>query len=289
VNPSSGDGSGPGAEDLFDAASGLGVRVVVLNGDLDPAEVAAAEASGASALGMAGGDGSLGSVAAEAMREDIPFVCVPFGTRNHFALDLGLDRTDPLAALDAFVDRRELLVDVARVRDRVMLNNLTLGVYAEAVHSDRYRDAKVAEGVRITREMLRGDRDPDNFVVVDPDGHRHESPFALVVANNCYGSGAKLSSLGRRERLDEGLLQVSMVETDSGWDLASLLWTAAGGGSIDDHQALTQWITDAVTVESGQPTVKVGLDGEAIELDAPFTVRIAPRSLRILVPATGSG
>ena len=50
---------------------------------------------------MAGGDGSLGAVAQVAIERELPFVCVPFGTRNHFARDLGLDRNDPIAALAA--------------------------------------------------------------------------------------------------------------------------------------------------------------------------------------------
>ena len=50
---------------------------------------------------MAGGDGSLAAVAEVAIERDLPFVCIPFGTRNHFARDLGLDRDDPLGALAA--------------------------------------------------------------------------------------------------------------------------------------------------------------------------------------------
>src|SRR6266508_2725652 len=84
------------------AARARGMQVHELAPGDDPAALARqAVAAGADAVGVAGGDGSLGLVAAVAVEADVPFVCVPSGTRNHFAADLGLDRADPLAALDA--------------------------------------------------------------------------------------------------------------------------------------------------------------------------------------------
>jgi diacylglycerol kinase family enzyme len=50
------------------------------------------------ALGAAGGDGTLAAIAEVAVERDLPFVCVPFGTKNHFARDLGIP-DDPVAAL----------------------------------------------------------------------------------------------------------------------------------------------------------------------------------------------
>ena len=80
--------------------------------------MAEAVANGADALGVAGGDGSLAVVAAAALAHGIPFVCIPAGTRNHFALDVGVDRRDVVGALDAFTDGVERRIDVARVNGR---------------------------------------------------------------------------------------------------------------------------------------------------------------------------
>src|SRR5204862_350910 len=104
----------------------------VLRKGEDPAAVA--RKAEADALGMAGGDGSLAAVAGVAMERGLPFVCVPFGTRNHFARDVGLDRDDPLAALAGFDDRVERAIDVGRANERLFLNNVSLGVYARLVH-----------------------------------------------------------------------------------------------------------------------------------------------------------
>ena len=92
---------------------------------------------------MAGGDGSLAVVAAVAAAHGIAFACVPAGTRNHFALDVGVDRHDLTGALDAFTDGVERQIDVAEVNGRMFLNNVSLGVYGEAVRRSAYRDAKV--------------------------------------------------------------------------------------------------------------------------------------------------
>src|SRR5918992_5497829 len=136
VNPRSGSGE-PGAEELVEEARRRGIRTHVL-AEGDDAVAIAREAE-ADALGMAGGDGSLAQVAAVAIERDLPFVCVPFGTRNHFARDLGLDRDDPVAALSAFrgAERR---IDVGRVRGRLFMNNVALGAYAQLVHRrERHR------------------------------------------------------------------------------------------------------------------------------------------------------
>ena len=94
----------------------------------------------ADVLGMAGGDGSLAAVADVALEQEVPFVCIPFGTRNHFARDLGLDRDDPIGALAAF-DGEERRIDVGRVGERLFLNNVSLGLYARLVHRREHHRA----------------------------------------------------------------------------------------------------------------------------------------------------
>jgi len=106
---------------------------------------------GADALGMAGGDGSLAVVAAAASVHDLPFICVPAGTRNHFALDVGVDRHDVVGALDAFTDGVERRIEV---NGRAFLNNVSLGIYGEAVRQSAFRDVKVRTLVQTAEQML---------------------------------------------------------------------------------------------------------------------------------------
>jgi Diacylglycerol kinase catalytic domain len=126
-------------------ARARGIEAILLRPGDDLAALAQqAVARGADALGAAGGDGSLARVAAAALAHGVPFVCVPAGTRNHFALDVGVDRHDLAGSLDAFTDGVERRIDVAEVNARLFLNNVSLGVYVDAVRQPAYRDARQA-------------------------------------------------------------------------------------------------------------------------------------------------
>ena len=164
----------------------------------DPAELA--RAADADALGVAGGDGSLGAVAAVAIERDLPFVCVPFGTRNHFARDAGLDRDDPIGALAAF-GGEERRVDVGRVGDRVFLNNVSLGAYARLVHVREHHRRRRAALARL-RALAISLRHPHGLHL-RIDGEP-VSARVVLVANNRYELG--MLSLGSRERIDRGEL-----------------------------------------------------------------------------------
>src|SRR4029453_2613090 len=97
---------------------------VFLSAGDDLAELAEqAVQDGADAIGMAGGDGSQGMVATVAMRHDVAHVCVPAGTRNNFARELGLDRDDILGALDAYADGVERRIDLAPANDPASATN----------------------------------------------------------------------------------------------------------------------------------------------------------------------
>src|SRR4051794_30455564 len=150
---------------------------------------------------MAGGDGSLAVVAATALERDLAFACIPFGTRNHFARDIGLDRDDPIKALDALVDGEELRIDVGRANDRLFLNNVSLGLYARLVHRREGHRRRRAAFARLRAfAILATHRDPLGITV---DGEP-VSARVVLVSNNDYELG--VLSVGERERLDEGLL-----------------------------------------------------------------------------------
>jgi diacylglycerol kinase family enzyme len=278
VNPRSGDGKA-GRVGLVEAARGLGISVRVLEAGDDPGALArAAVAGGADAVGVAGGDGSMGLVAAVAVEAGVPFVCVPSGTRNHFAGDLGLDRGDPLAALAAFggTERR---VDVAMVGDRMFVNNVSLGAYADLVADPRYRAGKLATAHAVLPASLRGERELLRVDLRDAAGREHPDVLVLLVACNPY----ELS--GVRERMDGGLLQVSALRARTGAALAGLATRAlARGGRVPGGTGWAQWTTTVLRVEAPLPRLPAGIDGEAATLAAPLEFRVLPKALRVLVP-----
>jgi diacylglycerol kinase family enzyme len=267
VNPRSGGGRAARAG-VAERARERGVEVVVLapGARLEPlAEEAVAR--GADALGVAGGDGSLAAVAAVAVAHDLPFICVPAGTRNHFALDLGLDPHEPLAALDAFARAVERRVDVAEVNGRTFLNTVSLGVYADAIHHAAYRDAKLRTLLATARARLGPSAEARGVRVVDDLGHEHVDPAIVLVSNDPYRLDPAAAP-GSRRSLDVGVLGVLVVHAPrSGAHPPSRAWTAE---RLDVH---------------APATVPAGVDGEAVDLAPPLAFAVRPRALRVLVPA----
>jgi diacylglycerol kinase family enzyme len=257
VNPRSGTGS-PSAEELRDAARELGIEVYFLAEEDDLPEVA--RRANADVLGMAGGDGSLAAVADVAIERGVPLVCIPLGTRNHFARDLGLDRNDPIGALAAF-DGEERPIDVGRVGDRLFLNNVSLGLYARLVHRrEHHRQRREALArLRALALTMKDRRRRQRFTI---DGKPVRARLVLV-ANNHYS--LDLLSLGERERIDEGLLHLYIPH-----GFRRITW---------DERSCTE-------LEIGSPLTRVraAIDGEPAELETPLRFRIEPGALRLLLP-----
>ena len=259
INPRSGDG-GPTAAELAAEARvrGISVHLLAEGDDLE----SLARSVDTELVGMAGGDGSLGVVAGVAAERDLPFVCVPFGTRNHFARDLGLDRSDPVAALAAFDGGVERRVDLARANGRAFVNNASLGLYADLV-VERERHRRRGAALARLRAVVRTARSrrPLRLLI---DGERAEVRV-LLIASNAYV--LKGLDLGSRERLDEGLLHVYRIEhvLPRGW------------AELPPRAELT---IEAPSVRQ----LVVALDGEPVELQTPLEVVLEPGALRVALP-----
>jgi diacylglycerol kinase family enzyme len=257
VNPRSGAG-GTSVDELVEAATEIGVAVHVLGEGEDLVELA--RAAEAEVLGMAGGDGSLGAVAQVAIERDLPFVCIPWGTRNHFATDAGLDADDPLGVLAAFCGP-ERRVDVGRFGERVFLNNVSLGVYGRLVHrreQRRRRNEAFARLRALAVSLWRDHRWERGFRI---DGRSIRASVVLV-SNNAYLD--ELTSLGARERLDGGALALYAAR-----GLRRLHWTERTG--------------EGFRIETRRP-MHAAVDGEPVVLESPLDLRVDSGALRLLVP-----
>jgi diacylglycerol kinase family enzyme len=279
--------SGGGKVEKFglpDLATELGVETVMLDRGLDLEELARdAVARGADCLGMAGGDGSQALVASIAVEHSLPFVCVSAGTRNHFALDLGLNRDDPRESMYAFRDAFERTVDFATVNERFFVNNVSLGVYAKIVQEDAYRDAKVDTTRTLLPKMLGEQAEPFDLQFTAPDGTENDGAILAMVSNNPYIMGVS-ADVAQRRRLDSGRLGVFAVTTRTGADAARLLTAQAIGAR--SRSAFWQEFTAAeFEIRSRSGTAFAGVDGEALEMPTPLRFRIHPQGLTLLVPA----
>jgi hypothetical protein len=268
VNPRSGGGKAK-AFNLIDEAASRGIEAVELKPGDDLESLARdAVARGANGLAMAGGDGSQALIAAIAAEHDLPYACIPSGTRNHFALDLGVDRDDVVGALDAFVDGGEKPVDLAEVNGRVFVNNVSLGVYAEAVSQEGYRGAKL----RTLIETLPATLGPDGTALelrwVDPEGNLQRSSGVVLVSNDAYRLGAAIGS-GTRPRLNEGVLGI-------------VDFRPPVGGARESSTPWRQLTMSEFEIDADEP-VATGIDGEAVTLKPPLRFHSRPGALRVRI------
>jgi diacylglycerol kinase family enzyme len=281
MNPKSGGGK-VAKFDLKRKAADLGAEVFLIGGPqpVDVAEVArAAVTNGADLLGVAGGDGTQARVAGVAAEHGLPFVVISAGTRNHFALDLGLDREDPPACLGALTDGVELLVDLGMINDRVFVNNASFGAYAEVVETPAYRDDKLSTTLDLLPDLLQGHRGARLAARVDDI--EIDAPQALLVANNPYGTG-DVAGLGRRARLDRGTLGVIGVKVSSAQQAVDLL----RGRHAAELKVLA---TKKIEITADVPEIPVGLDGEAVSVSVPVICTVRALALRVWVPRDRPG
>jgi diacylglycerol kinase family enzyme len=226
--------------------------------------VAIAVGEGADALGMAGGDGSLATVAAAAAERDLPFICLPAGTRNHFALDLGIVRHDLIGALDAFTEALERRIDMAEVNGRQFLNNVSLGVYGDAVQRSAYRDAKLRTMLKTIHEVLSATDPTPELLVTDDTAHQHTSPPVVLVSNNAYALDQPQVA-GSRPRLDTGQLGIIVLDRPGA-----------------ERSPVFAWNSPSLEV-TGAAAVPAGLDGEAVTLLPPLHFTSRPAALRVRI------
>jgi diacylglycerol kinase family enzyme len=264
VNPKSGGGKAARAG-LGKRARDRGIDVIVLRPDDNlVALVREAVEGGADALGVAGGDGSLAVAAAAAVAHGLPFICVPAGTRNHFALDLGIDRRDLLGSLDAFTDAVERRIDVAEVNGRLFLNNVSLGIYGDAVRQPTYRDAKARTLLDTAAEVLGPSTAAVDLQLLDDRGRPHRNPAVVLVSNNPYSPDPPRAP-GTRPTLDSGQLGIVVLDTPRPGQSPGQAWSAT-----------------RLEVTAPAP-VHAGVDGEAVDLTPPLQFVTRPGALRVRI------
>jgi diacylglycerol kinase family enzyme len=281
--------SGGGKAEKFhleDECRARGIEPVVLQRGDDLLQLARdAIDRGADVVGMAGGDGSQALVASIAAERGVPMVVIPAGTRNHFALDIGLDRDDVVGALDAYGEARERTIDLADVNGRIFVNNVSLGLYATIVQSPEYRDAKRETTLAALPEMLGPGSEPFDLRFSTPDGVEHEGAHVIQVSNGPYGTTT--GGITSRPRMDTGRLGVfSLVVPDAVAATRAIAALTTATPAL--YEGYLSWETPVFEVTSGAP-IAVGLDGESLEMEPPLVFRSRPGVLRLRLPLQAIG
>ena len=271
---------------LVDECRRRGIEPVVLEPGQDWLQVVRdTAAGGVDVLGMAGGDGSQAMVGTVAAELGLPMVVVPAGTRNHLALDLGLDRDDVVGALDAYGDAVEREMDLADLNGQVFVNNVSLGLYASIVQSPEYRDNKRDTTLATLPQVLGPDSEPFDLGFTGPDGVEHRGAHVIQVSNNPYGE--TMAARTGRPRLDTHQLGVVSLVLDTGGAAAAFL-AALATGHPERFEGFDQWSCPTFTVASDGP-VEIGLDGESMTMDPPLEFTIRPVPVRVRLPQHAFG
>jgi diacylglycerol kinase family enzyme len=286
MNPKSGGGKVE-RFGLVEEARRRGIEPIMLEQGNDLTSLAEdAVSRGADVIGMAGGDGSQALVAAVAMRHDVAHVCVPAGTRNHLAMDLGLDRDDVVGALDAFGKAVERRIDLATASGRVFVNNATMGLYARIVQSPEYRDQKARTALDMLPEMLGPNAMPFDLRFTGPEGTELPSAHLILVSNDRYEL-RRPEGFGSRSSIEDGELGIVAATFRDSNDVARFvrLYAAGKGRRFDGWH---EWTDTKFEVRSSGP-VEIGIDGEAMVLDPPISFRSMPRAVRVRLPRDAPG
>ena len=280
MNPKSGGGKVERFK-LVEESKRRGIAPVVLGPD-DDLEALARDvvARGADVIGMAGGDGSQALVAGIAAEHNLPYVCIPAGTRNHLALDLGVDREDVVGALDAFTKGYERRVDLARCAGRIFVNNVSLGVYARIVQSEEYRDNKLGTTAEMIPQLLGPGSQGFDLEFTGPAGNQHEAADLMLISNNTYKLD-RLGGFGSRVRMDAGKLGIVVLQVRDAADVAALV-AAQTAGTVSRYAGWREWQADSFEVRSGE-LIEAGVDGEALQFESPLRFEIVPAALRVRV------
>jgi diacylglycerol kinase family enzyme len=213
----------------------------------------------------------------------VPFVPVPFGTRNHFSRDAGFDVDDPVGALAAFGGECERRVDVGVVGERVFLNNVSLGLYASFVHDpERRTKNRLVAFARMFKAGVAPTRRPlDLRFEVQGNAERHLALVCLVAANDY--DVRSISDLRAREHLDDGWLHAYVIEATTPLRLVALLARAAVGRVVE-ADGWAEYTSRSFSIESPRRRIHAALDGEPVFLPPRLDFEIRPRALRVLLP-----
>lgn len=281
MNPKSGGGKVQRFR-LPEECRARGIEPVILEpgDDLSRLAVAALD-GGADVIGMAGGDGSQALVATMAAERDVPYVCIPAGTRNHLALDLGIDRDDVVGALSAFADGQDTPVDLATVNGRVFVNNVSMGLYAKIVQSDAYRDAKAKTAADMLPDLLGPEAAPFDLRFTGPDGEEWPYAHMLLVSNNPYRLDHLMGG-GTRARMDTGRLGLAAARIDGAGAAVAFVGLEAAG-RVRSFPGWLEWSAPTFEVRSAGP-IEVGIDGEAITMEPPLVFRSRPGAMQVRLP-----
>jgi diacylglycerol kinase family enzyme len=232
-----------------------------------------------------GGDGTVNAVASAVAGTGIALGILPLGTLNHFAKDLNIP-LDLQEAARTIVRGKHIHVDVGEVNGRIFVNNSSLGLYPHIVLERKTLQRRLGRSkwsalFWATLNVTRRSRSLDVLLRLGAQERRYRTPLVFI-GNNAYVMEG--FNIGKRGRLDAGILSIYVTQRRGRWALVGLALRALFRRlhQARDFEALT---ADTAEINTRRKRAHVATDGEVTVMDTPLHYRIRPRDLRIIVPA----
>lgn len=236
-------------------------------------------------LAVAGGDGTVSTVATAAVKSGKTLAIIPTGTLNHFARDAGIP-TDVDEAMALIGNGRVRALDVGVVNGQFFLNNVSLGSYPRMVNRRNALEAEgrsrpVAAAMAIARTWWRLRK---LTAVLSIDGREivRRSPF-IVVGNGSYVLSGL--SLGQREDMSNGRLSLYVAPSTGRIGALSLPFRALIG-RLEEYERFETIYGETITARFHHPRIETGIDGEVRVLESPLNFEVRRGALRVMVPAS---
>ena len=250
------------------------VHVVEVAEDDDVAAVMSRAAADCEVLGVAGGDGTVGAAAGAALAAGVPLAVFPAGTFNHFAKTLGLDRLD--RAIRAVRAGLVTKVDVAYLNDGLFLNTASVGAYSDFVERRERLEHRIGKPLAAGYAALRTIRTATS-VELHADDTTRRATFVFIGNGRYQPSGFAPSF---RERLDDGLLDVRILDLPHGVGRLGVL-AAIATGQLARNKHYHETTAPDLTVELASGAERLARDGEVGEQADRLRLRVDRRALTV--------
>jgi diacylglycerol kinase family enzyme len=237
------------------------------------------------AIVVAGGDGTINTVASACVEAKRPLGLVPAGTFNYVARNLGVP-TEVSEAVAVIVNGWVREVDIGEINGRIFLNNAGIGLYAQMLERreqdkrrfGRSRMIAFFSGMRCLLSLH-----PLYAVEVLADGQtaRHQTTTLFFGCNALQLGDFNVTAA---ECLRHQKLAVLLLKLHSRWE-ASVAACAALLGRLDEAYTTEAFCASSIRVQTGRRALKVAIDGEIVLLRSPLDVRLRPGALQVFAPA----
>ncbi len=230
------------------------------------------------------GDGLVGAIGGAMAGSETPLGIIPGGRGNDLARVLGIP-DDPVAAVAVLAAGESRRIDVGEANGQRFLGIISVGFDSECnrlANEVKIIRSNLVYVYSLFRTLLTWK--PARFTIRSESERVRTSGYSISVANNStFGGGMRIAP---EAELDDGLLDVITVGEVGKLRFVANLRKVFNGTHIDDEQ-VSMFRAARVEISASRP-FPVYADGEHLT-ELPVSVRVLPRALSVLAPATAAG